>query len=232
MPSSVEGVACHRFVQAFAHDLRQHLRAISVAAQRIQRHGGEALDPVIGARLDEVLSAVQRQEQLITSAVDYGEATEPPTGSMMPLSLVLQTACLRVDEFRKAREGAIQMPESGNIPAVKIPSGLAKAFEKILHNGLKFCPAGEQPKLTVTIDDDPDNAVRIEFADRGVGIEAAYRERVFEPFQKLQPGEFPGTGMGLSIAKNMIEAAGGNIAIADRSDGGRGTTVAVEIPHQ
>lgn len=228
MPSGGD-LDCQRFVHAFAHDLRQHLRAISVAAQRIQRQGGEGLDAGIAARLDEVLAAVKRQEHLISSAVDYGEASEPPSGSMMPLSLVLQTACLKVDEYRKERQGAIHL-ESGHLPAVKVPAGLAKAFEKIMHNGMKFCPAGEVPDMRVIADCDDAGVLRVQFADQGVGIEEAYRERVFEPFQKLMPGEYPGSGMGLSIARNMIQAAGGTISISDNA--GKGVTVTVELPCQ
>lgn len=231
MPSGAGEQSCQRFVHAFAHDLRQHLRAISVATQRIQRQDGENLNPGIAGRLEEVLAAVRRQEQLISSAVDYGEAKEPPSGSMMPLPLVLQTACLKVDEFRKERGGAIRL-ESGHIPGVKVAPGLAKAFEKIMHNGMKFCPAGEAPEMRVIASCEDAGTVRIEFADEGLGIEAAYRERVFEPFQKLMPGEYPGSGMGLSIAKNLIEAAGGTISIAGNSGAARGTTVTVEVPCQ
>ncbi|BDC49554.1 hypothetical protein F183_A18700 [Bryobacterales bacterium F-183] len=231
MPSQGEMAGCQSFVHAFAHDLRQHLRAISVATQRIQRQAGAGLDPAIAERLDEVLAATIRQDQLISSAVDYGEASEVPTGSLMPLPLVLQTACLRIEEFRKEREGTIQL-ESSAIPAVKIPAALAKAFEKIMHNGMKFSPVGTAPVISIAAASEEPGSVRITFADQGLGIDEAYRERVFEPFQKLLPSEYPGSGMGLSIAQRMIAAVGGTIAIAANPASASGVVVTVDVPCQ
>ena len=68
----------------------------------------------------------------------------------------------------------------------------------------------------------------LEVSDRGPGIPAEDRERIFEPFERLRiDDEIPGTGLGLAIVRDVVQAHGGTVAIVDRPGGG--TTMRAEL---
>ncbi|MGH9411586.1 MAG: sensor histidine kinase, partial [Vicinamibacterales bacterium] len=85
-------------------------------------------------------------------------------------------------------------------------------------------PEGAAPLVSLTTAADGDRA-RIVIADRGAGIDAGDLSRVFDPYFTTKRG---GTGLGLPIAKNIVEGLGGTIAVA--SAPGRGTEIRVELP--
>ena len=68
----------------------------------------------------------------------------------------------------------------------------------------------------------------ISVSDRGPGIPLEHRERVFEPFVRLQASEAPGTGLGLPIVRALVDAMDGSVTIGHR--GGGGTTVECSLP--
>jgi len=96
----------------------------------------------------------------------------------------------------------------------------------LLENAIKYSPEGSLIEVTSMLADDK---VRIQIADRGVGIPSEDITRVFDKFYRVQrPESVSGTGLGLSISKGIVEAHSGNI-YANVRDGG-GTIVTVELP--
>ena len=138
-----------RLIASFAHDLRASLRSIMMNVQRLQRRPPEELTPETQARLDEILAAARRQEELIASVVEFDQAQYPGMGadSPLPLRIVIQTACMKVDALRQAKKGSISF-DSAAVPVVLVPSLLSRAIEKVLDNSLKFNPAGQTPQVT------------------------------------------------------------------------------------
>ena len=208
-------------ILTFAHDLRSCLRSIVVAAQRVEREPGE-LSVASRARLEEVLAAARRQEELIAAVVEYDQANlagDPP----LALRLIIQTACMKVDAYRQARGGVITF-DSKAIPKVLAASGMSRVLEKILHNSLKFQTADAHPLVRLDLSKDDDGRITISVRDNGIGIEPAYWELVLEPFKRLNPAsQFAGSGMGLAICKRLLESIGGAIRI----DGGG---VVISVP--
>jgi len=100
---------------------------------------------------------------------------------------------------------------------------LRQVFWNICDNALKAMPAGG--KLSAEIMDTEDVEIRIQLADSGMGLSAARREKIFEPFQA---GFTNGTGLGLPIARQIAAAHGGELVVASRQ--GRGTTVQLRLP--
>jgi light-regulated signal transduction histidine kinase (bacteriophytochrome) len=104
---------------------------------------------------------------------------------------------------------------------------LAQVFQNLIGNALKF-RSQSAPRIHVAVDE---KAAQWEIAvrDNGIGIEPQYFERIFVIFQRLNPREqYPGTGIGLAIAKKIIERQGGRIWV--ESQAGQGTTVSFTIP--
>ena len=215
---------------AFAHDLRQPLRAIMMHAQRIQRQDSQ-LSAETRAKLEEILAAGRRQEELIASVVEYDEALRNGLSkeARMPLRLAIQTACMKVEAYRKLQNGIVRFdPAAG--PEVVSPSAIAKVFEKILHNALKFHPKGVDPVVEVEVTPGTSGSTGIRITDNGLGIEPQYRSTVFEPFRRLNPaGEYSGSGMGLSTCRRLLESINGSILIEDHPHS-QGSTIVVSLP--
>jgi light-regulated signal transduction histidine kinase (bacteriophytochrome) len=106
---------------------------------------------------------------------------------------------------------------------------LTQVFQNLIGNAIKF--RGERP-LHVHIGAQEDgNAWRFEVHDNGIGIEPQYFERIFGIFQRLHSRrDYPGTGVGLSLCKKIVERHGGKIWV--ESQIGQGTSFYFTLPHR
>jgi signal transduction histidine kinase len=106
------------------------------------------------------------------------------------------------------------------------PSWLHQLFANLLHNAVKYTPAGGRIELTIAPEED---RVVVIVRDTGVGIDPEQASRVFEPFYRMaaQP-EAPGVGLGLSLAREIARAHGGEITL--ESAPGSGSTFTVWLP--
>ena len=108
------------------------------------------------------------------------------------------------------------------------PTRIGQVIDNLVSNALKFTPAGGRVDVRAFAHGE---GVRIEVADTGVGIPEDEQELLFERFfrtAQAQSAAVPGAGLGLSIAKAIVEAHGGGISC--RSRGGTGTTFVVDLP--
>ena len=105
---------------------------------------------------------------------------------------------------------------------------LSAALANLLSNSIRFSPV--HGTLTITLSSSP-GTVRIDLRDQGPGVAPADRERIFEPFFRgeVQPeGAVRGTGIGLSIVREYVQAHGGKVGLlAD----GPGAHFRIELPH-
>ena len=110
------------------------------------------------------------------------------------------------------------------------PLRIAQLLGNLLSNAVKFTPPGG--RVEVGVDRDGDDAV-LTVSDTGLGIPAADRERIFERFFRTASATehvIPGTGLGLTISKAIVEAHGGSIAV--HSEEGQGATFTVRLPQR
>jgi hypothetical protein len=108
---------------------------------------------------------------------------------------------------------------------VVLDAGLTRrALDALLTNARQHSPPGAPVRLRGAL---AEGRIRIEVADDGPGVDPALRETLFEPFVT---GRADGTGLGLAIARELAEAQGGRIVLADGGGGGRGATFLLELP--
>lgn len=114
-------------------------------------------------------------------------------------------------------------------PPLDIDVGrIGQVLMNLIGNAVRYCPTETTIVLVGEVEGD---RLRIDVLDEGPGIPPDKRERIFDPFQQLgidRQGETKGAGLGLSIAKGIVEAHGGRIWIDDRGD--KGTTVSFTLP--
>ena len=115
------------------------------------------------------------------------------------------------------------------VPLLPVDAALIKqALRQILDNAARYTPAGSQVDISAVLHEDH---VEIRIADFGPGVSGDERERIFEKFYRGgQGGRYAqGTGMGLSIAKGIIEAHGGRIWVANQPEGGAVFSLSVPL---
>jgi two-component system phosphate regulon sensor histidine kinase PhoR len=108
------------------------------------------------------------------------------------------------------------------------PDGLVRAFGKLLDNAVKFSPEGGDITIAARR---LGRWIEIDFIDQGIGITEAFLPHVFERFahtDRIGDHVFGGVGLGLAIAKHIIESHGGSITVS--SQPGQGSTFTVHLP--
>jgi len=116
-------------------------------------------------------------------------------------------------------------------PLLADPQALKQALLHLLSNAIKFTPEGGRIGLSARVDSR--GALVAEVFDSGIGIPADRLETVFQPFVQGETSlsrRYEGIGLGLSIAKSLVEKHGGRLEI--RSQEGVGTTVLIHLPKE
>ena len=104
-------------------------------------------------------------------------------------------------------------------------SGLEQVFDNLLDNALRYAPAGSVVEVEATASD---GMARIIVSDHGPGIASGERTRVFERFHRGEGARGPGAGLGLAIARSIVDAHAGRISAAETPGGG--AAFVVELP--
>src|SRR6478735_3513304 len=208
---------------AVSHDLRTPLAAIKASVSSLRQRDvewpAEAREEFLATieeetdRLDALVGNLLDMSRLQTGALDIAAA---PVG----LDEVLPAALTSLG----ASSDAVRLDVDDTLPRVLADRGLLeRALANVIANAIRFSPRGTPPSVMAGV---VDGTVDIRVVDRGPGVPAEERGRLFEPFQRLgDGGQSEGVGLGLAVAKGFIEAMGGELE-ADDTPGGGLTVVA------
>ena len=220
------------FAGVVAHDLKAPLAVIRGHCEL----AGDLLDDVPpltgttqagadGARkaLGRIAAAVDRMSALIDTLLAYTTARDAPLRlETVPLGpLVADVVQERTGHLRPEVD---PLPDIyvGPLPSVTAdPAMLRHVIDNLVGNALKYVPPGRQPRIDVTAVPAADGWVRLDVADRGIGIPDDEKPRIFESFHRAHSDAgYVGTGLGLAICRRIVERHGGAIAVADNPGGG------------
>jgi signal transduction histidine kinase len=223
------------FAGVVAHDLKAPLATIGSYAELTAEEINEQLPGPDGdaARhgLSRVNAAVTRAGQLIDDLLTYTTTRE---ARLNPQSIDLDELVREVAAERTGYRRTGPMPPEISVgPLGKVsadPGMLRRVLDNLVGNALKYVPPGEPARILVTAQPDGSAGwVRLEVADRGIGIPDADKPHVFDAFHRAhRAAGYAGTGLGLAICRRIVERHGGTIAIADNPGGG--TRVIVTLP--
>lgn len=209
-----------------AHDLRSPLAAISLKAGTIQRRSEQS--PVLGDA-QAIENVARRMDALIRSLLDVALIEKGQFAlTVAPARVHALFAAVREIFSSHAAVKAIHLSFRVEDPELQVVADferVVQAVGNIVGNAIKFTPAGGE--ITVSARQDHD-FVRISIHDSGPGISAEDQPHIFDRFWKQRRGGPRGAGLGLFIAKTVVDAHGGRIWVT--SAPGRGSIFSLTLP--
>ncbi|MDM0107307.1 ATP-binding protein [Variovorax sp. J22R24] len=215
-----ELVRSHKSLLANAsHELRSPLTRIRMGLELMGDRPSPGAREEISRNIGELDQLID--EILLASRLDAKEA-DMGTVETVDLTGLAAEECARVDADLEVREGT----NNDTLTVRGVPRLLRRAIRNLLENARRY-GAGE---TSVEIGSRAGQA-EIRVNDRGPGVPAALRERIFEPFYRL-PGASErngGVGLGLALVKSITERHGGSVRCEDRPGGG--ASFVITLPH-
>ncbi len=208
-----------RFLSDVAHELCAPLAKLQMTLGIIEQR---AADERQQSYARTAMEKAEQMARLVDELLVFSRASlEAPAARPQPVD-VLAAAREAI-----AREGAdaagVQLEIPAGLCVLADPAGLARALANLLRNALRY--GGGQPGTisVYAVVEGRDAGVSISVADRGPGVPAEDLPKIFDAFYRVDTArtrETGGVGLGLSIVKNGVEAAGGTVAAHNRSGGG------------
>jgi len=209
-----------QFAYIVSHDLQEPLRAVanyvSLLAERYRGQLDADADEMIGFAVDGATRMQAQIKGLLTYAwVGNKELERTPTNCEDVLACVLRDLQVTIED-----SGAVLTHDP--LPTVQVETNqFALLLQNLISNAIKF--RGEVPPMIHLSARQDGSTWVFSVCDNGIGIDPRHAERIFHIFQRLHTrAEYPGTGIGLTVCKKIVERHGGRIWV--ESTPGEGST--------
>lgn len=226
-----------QFSWVVSHDLKEPLRKISMLIKMIREKylsdDEKALDYA-----DRTVTSAERMSNLINDLLDYSRLSAKVSSGRTDLNVLVREVIADFDHLIEEKKARIEIALLPTITAV--PSQIRQLFQNLIENALKFARPETPPHIAISAEiiaekrfdapPDPKGAFcRISVSDNGIGFDEVYLEKIFVIFQSLHDRrDYDGTGIGLAIAKKIVEKHNG--LITARSQPGEGATFLLVLP--
>jgi PAS domain S-box-containing protein len=217
-----------QFARALSHDLATPLGAIRGFAEILSQDHRKQLDEAGREHCQSILDAAGRMDRMIKDLLDL-TCLESDRIELVPteLSTARDDALSNLSAIIQDNEAVITSDPLPTVPGSL--SLLTRLFQNLIGNALKF-RREDTPRIHVTAGRSAD-AWQISVRDNGIGINPEHHEKIFAPLHRLHAESvFPGTGIGLTACRSIVERFGGRIWV--ESERGRGSTFYFTVPDQ
>lgn len=232
-----------QFAYVASHDLKELIRKINSFGERLTVSSGDNLQEENKFYLTRMLDATGRMKVLIDNLLSYSRASQK-TGTFIPVNLsqlvqrVLEDVTLKIQENKA-------IVKIGSLPVIEgIPTQMQQLFQNLISNSLKFCQTGLPTEIDIkackaSFDELKGYRLnqtiayyKISIKDNGIGFQPNFAEKIFGLFQRLNGrSEYEGSGLGLSIAKRIVENHNGLIIARGVPDKGAEFTIYLPEKH-
>lgn len=208
-----------RFAYSASHDLQEPLRIVGSYVTLLARRYAGRLDPEADRFIRFAADGAQRMQDLINDLMSYSSIREESLNrEAVSLDKAVESAVAYLDEMIEESNAQVT---ADPLPMVEGDrKQLDRVFRGLISNGVKFRRREIAPHIHISCANQDGEWV-IAVADNGIGFETEYAGQIFEMFARLHPrGRYPGTGIGLAIAKRVIELHGGRIWVESKVNEG------------
>jgi signal transduction histidine kinase len=210
--------ALQQFAYIASHDLQEPLRMIAGYVGLLERRYRDKLDDNANEFIDFVVDGAKRMQRMINdlllfSRVDTKAKSFEKTEGRVIIEQVLANLQATIEE----KDAEIT---SDTLPVIYVDSSqIAQVFQNLISNAIKF-HGDASPKVHISAEE-KEGEWYFSIKDNGIGIEEEYMNKIFVMFRRLHGrGEYPGSGIGLTICKRIIERHGGRIWVESNPDNG------------
>ncbi len=203
-----------QMLAAISHDLRTPITRLRLRAELVED----------AEQKEKMLSDLEEIQSMISATLafardDFAEEQQ----AALDLAVLLQGIC---EEFEDL--GApVAYKGAAHATAIGRPTALKRAFSNLIENAVNY---GGDCTVTLTVEH---GSCVVLIEDRGPGLAETDRERVFEPFYRVEDSrsrETGGVGLGLAIARSIVRGHGGDVTLGNRPEGGLRASVVLPIP--
>lgn len=206
-----------RVIYSASHDLQEPIRLVSGYTSLLSRKYGSRLDETADQYIRYTVNNAQRMQDLMNDLLNFSSIHLEPThfaNTLLnsPVSKAVQYLEIMIEE----NEASIEVGDLGS--AVVDENQIERVFRGLISNAIKFRHP-ERP-LHIRVESNVDKSeCTVSIIDNGIGFDQQYAEAIFELFARLHPrGRFPGTGIGLAIARKIVEIHNGKIWVESTPD--------------
>lgn len=228
-----------QFASVASHDLQEPLRKIHIFSNMIkERYLKEAESGAVDY-INRIIKSSSRATRLINDLLSFSRLSSESLFKKTDLNEIVEEVLGDIELAILEKKAKIEMDKLPVIDAV--PGQMRQIFQNILTNALKFSKENVPPHVQIRCDlidslkfdgaqkTQDGNYCRISIKDNGIGFDPQYAAKVFTIFQRLHPREkYEGTGIGLAIAKKIIEKHNG--IITAQSKEGEGAEFVMVLP--
>ena len=226
-----------QFSWVVSHDLKEPVRKIQIFIKIIKEKflvkEEKSLDYI-----DRTIRSAERMQNLITDLLEYSRLSSNVSPEETDLNSIVDEVVTDFDYLIDSKQAVLQIDDLPTLTV--IPSQMRQVFQNLIGNSLKFAKKDQAPLITITAEiiaeksfksavSENGRYCRLEVKDNGIGFDESYIDRIFMIFQSLNDrSAYEGTGIGLAIAKKIIEKHNGLITAKSALD--EGATFVIILP--
>lgn len=216
-----------KFASVASHDMKEPLRMIASFMQLLEKNYGDQLDGKARQYIHFAVDGSRRMTNLINELLSYARVNRDMREvEIVDLNEVLKDVTGLLRDVIRENGADVNI---GPMPTLKgYPVALRTLFTNLISNGIKYQPPGQSAKIQLSSADMGD-FWEIRVTDNGIGIAEEYQDEIFKLFKRLHTNDqYPGTGLGLSTCKRIVEEHGGSISVNSKED--EGSTFVLTLP--
>lgn len=199
-----------QFAYVASHDLQEPLRMVSSFTQMLERRYKDKIDADANDFIHYAVDGANRMQKLINDLLDFSRiTTRGKDFTKVDLSQLLGQAISNLQQLISDNSALVS---NDDLPEMNVDeSQIIRVFQNLIENAIKYRKSTELPKVHISCKNQ-NKFYEFAIRDNGIGIDMQFHDRIFIIFQRLHSKEeYPGTGIGLSICKRIVERHGGSL---------------------
>ena len=218
------------FIGVASHELRTPVTSLLLSVQLLEEGAVGELTPDQKALISAQREDLGRLERMMRDLLDVTRleaGVTPPRFEISSPGEMVENALKAVSAYAEAQGVTLSSNVSEGAPSVRADRGqITRVLVNLLNNAIRHTPAGGSVKASVG--KSLDARVRFNVDDTGAGIPKEYLTSIFDRFAQVPGATRGGAGLGLSIAKSIVETHGGKISV--KSELGKGSSFSFDLP--